>query len=204
MNSSALAINDRVKIGKKYEQEAKEVLNQCELLFDGHRLVTWLDASQASDMHQKVDFLVGCDHCDTNFTAQFKHRETGTDIICAAYMPYPGDVRFRSAVKQAEDDQYFDRDLKYKGYFYVCSNEDGLFITKRETVHDLVTQAVDEMVLCARKMEQWKWFTAESGVQLHLKQDKGAGYSEGQWKLIAYVPRDSVKAYGEYVEVPND
>lgn len=200
---NCMKFDDRLKAGALYERRAYEILNNCVITYQGHTFLHWNFADETQDIHQKIDFITSCTECGDEYTAQFKHRESGTDIICAAYMPYPDDVRFRSAVEEGTDHEFYDRDLRCKADLYISSNADGLFIAQTSDIHYLVRQAVDEMVMCARNMQQWKWFNAESGVQLLLKQDLGGGYSEDMWKLIAYVPRKSVIAVcEEYVEIP--
>jgi hypothetical protein len=201
MATDSLDFASRLSIGKQYEDKAHQTLNTCLIEFAEHTLNQWSFAGDKEDIHHKIDMWVDCTHCDKRFSSQFKFRETGGDIISALIMPYPGDVAFRSAWKMGVASKYIDRDLKYKGDFYVCQLGSTLFLTERKTIHELTVRAVDEMVMCARKMEDWKWFTAESGVQLHLKQDKGQGYSEGQWKLIAYIPQKTIMDHGEYAIV---
>jgi hypothetical protein len=195
--TNSLDKDERVKIGKQYEASILKMLNEhrpvvCHTVFD-----KWIEADEHDDMVNKIDAWAYSGLAGGK-SVQIKYRETGSDLGIAVVRPY---VDFETLAHQVENSEIpFDRDFGSTPDLYACLNGSLLMVVEGEKVKKGCALMMNQFM----KHGGFKGYNGfvhanYRGAELRLVTDKGAGYSEGQQKIICYLAPSFIKMAGGYI-----
>lgn len=186
------SIGQRVKIGNLAAEKVKDFLNSK---FEDHKLEK---SNEEEDKFLKIDYKCS----NTDWTFQFKVRETGDDFIYEVFLIHPKD---HACIEHAHKFNIKNgRDYECTARYYVTkpSSKNEIYISKasslKKYVQDLIFNFNSQHSFSAEKIKEWlnlslsqrnKSFVMkkfDDGVEMRFKVDEGYGKSYA--KILFFVP----------------
>ena len=185
-------IGQRVKIGNLAAEKVKDFLNSK---FEDYKLEK---SNEEEDKLLKIDYKCA----NTDWTFQFKVRETGDDFIYEVFLIHPKD---HNCIEHAHKFNIKNgRDYECTAKYYVTkpSSKDEIYISKaahlKKYVENLIFDFNSQCSFSAKKVKEWlnlslsqrnKSFIMkkfDDGVEMRFKIDEGYGKSYA--KILFFVP----------------